>query len=94
MHQSFVSPSSGAQVPCFDLSFIPAVLWNSGAFVSMPKLARVISHLPVGTSAGLLAGFNHKNVPAVLGIYPGFAKRKVSIPAITNDWCILMSDLS
>ena len=40
--------------------------------------------------------FHHKNVPAVLGIYPGFAKRKVIIPPIsqlertvvTNDWCI------
>ena len=30
----------------------------------------------------LWQGFDHKNVPAVLGIYLGFAKRKVNIPAI------------
>ena len=40
--------------------------------------------------------YDHKNVPAVLGIYPGFAVRKVEIPVIprlrravvTNDSCI------
>ena len=43
-----------------------------------------------------MGGFDHKNVPAVPSIYPGFAQRKVKIPLIprphravvTNDWCI------
>ena len=29
-----------------------------------------------------LQGFDHKNVPVVLGIYPGFAKRNVNISAV------------
>ena len=61
-------------MPCFDLSIIPTVPWIL-SFDSMPKPAGVISHLPE-------QGFNHQNVPAVPGIYPGFAKRKVNSPAI------------
>ena len=37
----------------------------------------VFSRLPTKIWAGLLADFDHKNVPAVSGIYP-----KVKIPAI------------
>ena len=43
-------------------------------------LAMKVLHLPVRILAGLLAELYHKNVPAVLGIYPSFAKRKVNIP--------------
>ena len=63
---------------CFDLSIVPAVTWNSAAFGFMPKLAGLISELPVENEQG----FDHRNVPALLDIYPGFAKRKVNIPAI------------
>ena len=77
-------------MPCFDLSIVPAVTWNSAAFGFMPKLAELISELPAERQ-----GFDHRNVLAVLDIYLGFAKRKVNIPAIPKPsrgngkgaWC-------
>ena len=59
-------------MPCFDLSIVPAALWNCGAFDSMPKLAGVISLQ--GFKQGFWQSFDSKNVPTVLGIYPGSAK--------------------
>ena len=36
---------SGAIVPCFELSIVHSVLWNSGAFNPTSKVAGVILHL-------------------------------------------------
>ena len=36
------------KVPCVDLSIVPAVPWNCGAFNSMPQLAGLIPHIPAG----------------------------------------------
>ena len=59
-------------MPSFDLSIIPTVSWNSGAFDSMPKPAKVNSHLTAEQ------GFDHKTVPAVQGYTPAL-QRKNSI---------------
>ena len=54
----------------------PAVPWNSRGFDSMPKLAvKVCIHLLNGAFCRTLS------VPAVPGIYPGFGRKKVNIPA-------------
>ena len=63
-------------------------LCSSGLLVPRPGLAGLILYLPVGIWEGFWQCFDHKNVPAVPGIYTGFASRKVSIPAIPNDWCV------
>ena len=57
----------------FLLSIVPAVPWNYWACDVIPKPAGGISHLSAGIWAGFWQNFDHKNVPAVLGIYTGFA---------------------
>ena len=44
-----------------------------------PGLFRI--YLP-GFEQGFWQGFDHRNIPTVLDIYLGFAKREVNIPAI------------
>ena len=57
--------------------------WNSGVFDAMPKKVMTICIYLLGfTEQGFWQSFDHKSVPAVLGIYSGFGKRKVIIPAI------------
>ena len=49
-------------------------------FDSMPKLA--LAFKLTEFECGFWQGFDHKNVPVLLGIFLGFAKRQVNIPAI------------
>ena len=62
-------------MPHFDLSIVPAVPRNSGAFDSMPKLVGVISNLP----AGFWQGFDHKNLSQCWHI-TGLCKQKSQYP--------------
>ena len=52
------------------------------AFDSHAQTAKVFHICMSGFEQAFLQGFDHKNVPAVLGIYPGFAKRKVNSSAV------------
>ena len=67
-----------ALLSCFDLRYVPGVPWNSRGFDSMIKL--VVNLLHLGKAFGRVLIII--NVFSVLGILPGFAKRKVNIPGI------------
>ena len=54
------------------------------AFNSMPKPARGIDIYLLGFEQGFWQGFDHKNIPVVLGIYPGFAKKKSISPLFSG----------
>ena len=70
---------AGLKCKVFELSIIPQC-HGMAVFESVPKPAEVIHiYLP-----GFEQGFYHKNIAAEPGIYLGFAKRKVNIPAISN----------
>ena len=95
MHQSFVSPAckdwgeqghSRAYVPCFDFCITPVVLWNSGAFDSMPKPAGVIWYFPAGIWARLWPYIFFRSARHI----PGLLKEKSQYPyyspdMVTND---------
>ena len=74
---------SGAEVPCFELIIVPAVpCWKLGLLIPCPNWPEQFNIYLPGFGLGFCRTLTIKNVPAVLGIYPGFAYRKVKIPAI------------
>ena len=66
----------------FNYHVLSSSMSNSRDLDSIPKLAAEVLHYLPGLDLGFWQSFDHKNVSALLGIYQGFANRKIHIPAI------------
>ena len=55
---------------------------DMGLLILMPRRPRLFHICMPGFEQDFLQGFDHKNIPAVLGTYPSFTKRKVNISAV------------
>ena len=80
-----------AELNCCVLTSVLSPLCHGTAGILIPcpdwpwKFCICVSWFEWGFWKGLRR-FDHKNVPAVLGVYPGFAKIKVNILAIPQPW--------